>query len=360
MQPALRHRLAADPVGLRPPRGRQVGGAEQPVDHRQVDREVAVDGDPVQRVMPVMEARRHHEPFERAQAEPHVGVDEDRVERDEDEVGVERRRREAEHVERHERQPAGEHDVDQVQPRAGQPVHRAGRVVDAMEAPEPGHRVEEAMDRIFGEVGGDDDLQELHDQRLGGHRRLQPGANGPGEEQRRRGHGQQDRQLHEHVADGEVAEIGRPAGAEDRLLGAAREQTLHRHEDEREQQEVEEKPVDAEVARRLAHRADRHVGASDQRAGQRQRDPGQAEGAPAAQQHGEHAETEARHEEGVDEEAHEGQRIERARVGRGQQPGKEQAEDAAVPDRGEGHREHAADPAGAELRADAVPQALHA
>ena len=52
------------------------------------------------RVVPVVEARRHQHALERAQAEAHVRVDEDRVERDEHQVRVERGRREPEQRQR--------------------------------------------------------------------------------------------------------------------------------------------------------------------------------------------------------------------------------------------------------------------
>ena len=64
--------------------------------------------------MPVMEARRGHDPLERSQVEPYVSMNEHREKGDEDEVCVDRRRREAQNVEGHEREPARDDDVDQV------------------------------------------------------------------------------------------------------------------------------------------------------------------------------------------------------------------------------------------------------
>src|SRR6185503_2845453 len=70
-----------------------------------------------------------------------VRVQEDRVESDEHEVGVDRHPRESQHVERNERQRAGDHDVHEMEPRAGEPVHRPGGVVDRVEPPQERHGV---------------------------------------------------------------------------------------------------------------------------------------------------------------------------------------------------------------------------
>ena len=158
-----------------------------------------------------MKARRDHQPVERAEAEPHVGVDEDGEKRDEDEVRVDRRRREAEHVERHEREPTRDHDIDQVQARPGQPVERLGRVVDRVQAPEPGHAVKRPMHPVLGEVRDEHDLEELQGQRLGRDGVLEPRVRRPPEEQRGRQHRQHDRHLHHEMAHREVHQVGGPA-----------------------------------------------------------------------------------------------------------------------------------------------------
>jgi len=121
-----------------------------------MDGEILVDR--ARGVVPVVEARRGHQPLERAQIEPHVGMDEHREERDEDEVRVDGRRCEAEHIERHEREAARHDDVDQVQPRPGQPVHGFGRVMDRVQAPEPRDAVEGAMHPVLREVRDEDDF----------------------------------------------------------------------------------------------------------------------------------------------------------------------------------------------------------
>src|SRR4029450_7675497 len=62
-EPAVRHGVAADPVGVGPAAVREVAGAEQPVDHRQGDGEVGVHGLGRVGVVPVVEAWRHHQPL---------------------------------------------------------------------------------------------------------------------------------------------------------------------------------------------------------------------------------------------------------------------------------------------------------
>src|SRR4030095_8080566 len=63
--PAGPHGVAADPVGVRPAAVREVAGAEQPIDHRQVDGEVGVHGLGRVGVVPVVEGRRHPQPLDR-------------------------------------------------------------------------------------------------------------------------------------------------------------------------------------------------------------------------------------------------------------------------------------------------------
>src|SRR4029453_17946114 len=85
-EPAIRHGLAADAVGVRPAAIREGARAEQPVDQGQVDGKVGVHRLGRVGVVPVVEARRHHQPLDRLEAEADVGVDEHRGERGEYEI----------------------------------------------------------------------------------------------------------------------------------------------------------------------------------------------------------------------------------------------------------------------------------
>ena len=77
--------------------------------------------------------------LQRAEVEPHVGVDEHRVERDEDEVGRHRHRSKPSMNSGMNDEAARDDLLDDVQPRPGQPVHCVGRVVHGVEVPQPRH-----------------------------------------------------------------------------------------------------------------------------------------------------------------------------------------------------------------------------
>ena len=103
-----------DPTARRSPTAsdpRQVEGAEEPVEHRQVHREVLVDRLRLDAVVPVVERGVANSHAQRAELEAHVGVDKGRLHANEDDVGEERRLGEAEHVDRHVGQAARHRDV---------------------------------------------------------------------------------------------------------------------------------------------------------------------------------------------------------------------------------------------------------
>ena len=87
-----------------------------------------------------------------------------RQEEDEDQVRVEGRLGEAEHVHRDHGEAAEEDDLHDVHPRAGEPVHHLRRVMDGVEVPQPRHAVESAVDPVLHQVGEEHDLHELQDQ----------------------------------------------------------------------------------------------------------------------------------------------------------------------------------------------------
>ena len=188
--------------------------------------------------------------LERAPAPAQVGVDPGRLERHPDEVGRERRALEAEHEERHEDGRARREGVDQVEPRARQPVHGLARVVDRVEAPQEGHGVEGAVRGVAREVGHGAAPRATWSAR--GCAATACWSRGCAAQRKNSSAGarvSERRHLHQQVAREEVGEVGAPAAPEDRLLGPAREGALDRHEDEHEEQQVEHEPVEAEVAR---------------------------------------------------------------------------------------------------------------
>ena len=280
-------------------------------------------------------------------------MDEHREERHEDQVRVDGRRCEPEDVERYEREPAGDDDVDQVQARAGQPVERLRRVVDGVEPPEPRHPVEGAVDPVLGEVGDEHDLDDLEHQRLRRDRVLEPRPGGPPEEQRGRQHREHDRQLHHQVTHREVHQVGRPARPEDPLLGAARRDALERHEEQREDEQVQQEPVEPRRGRAVDRSLDLDAGASEQRAGGREGEAREAEDLAAPENDAQRAEAEADHQHRVDQEADQLHRIVCAGRGRREPVREQETEHAAVSERAARGRQDTADPARAELTARA-------
>ena len=116
-------------------------------------------------VMPVMELRRRDQPLQRTEIEAHVGVDERRLHAHHDEIRKERPLGKSQHVDRHVRQTARDRDVDQMQPRAGQPVHLLRRMMHGVKPPQRRDRVERAMHPVLREVGHEQQRDELHDGR---------------------------------------------------------------------------------------------------------------------------------------------------------------------------------------------------
>ena len=200
------------------------------------------------------------------------------------------------------------------------------------------------MHPVLGEVRDEHDLDELERQRLRCHRILEPRPRRPPEEECRRQHRQHDRDLHQEMAHREVHQIGRPALTKDRLLGQARDHALERHEDERQDEQVQEKPVEPHGGR-PTERADLGGRSAQQGARGGERHSGEAEDLPAAEDDAQRAHAEADHEHHVDQEADQVQGIERSRRRRGQPAREQQAQDTAVAESPARDREHAADPA---------------
>ena len=306
--------------------------------------------------MPVVEAWRDHQPVERPEAESHVGVDEDGEEGHEDEVGVERHRGEAQDVERHEREPAGHDDVDQVQTGSRQPVESLGRVVNGVQTPEPWHVMKGPVHPVLGEVGDEHDLHELQGQRLSRDCILEPRVRGPPKEHRGGQHREHDRHLHHQMAHREVHEVGRPALAEDRLIREAGDHALEGDEEQGQHEQVQQEPVEPHRGR-SAESSHLGGGAAEQGARGGQRHPGEAEYLAAPQHHAQRAEAEAEDEHHVDQEADQIERVERARRGRGEPAREQEAQDPAVAERAAGDGEDPADPARAEAATRAPAEA---
>jgi len=97
---ALREPLISQPHRLGPLVTGQVVGAEEPVDQREVDREVLVVERGIIAVVPVVILRRDQQVFEKPKRDAGVGMDADRLQGNDRHIGVEHRHGEAQYVER--------------------------------------------------------------------------------------------------------------------------------------------------------------------------------------------------------------------------------------------------------------------
>ncbi len=79
------HAIAAGPFAVR-----QVMGAEQPIEEREVDREVHIHGLVLEAMMPVVEARADQDLLEEAEAGADIGVNERRIDVDQQRIGLDR------------------------------------------------------------------------------------------------------------------------------------------------------------------------------------------------------------------------------------------------------------------------------
>ena len=258
-----------------------------------MDREVLVDGR--HRVVPVVEGGRREDPAQPWEAETEVRVQGHRLDGHEHQIGHQGARREAQHEERHEGDGARHDHVDQMQARARQPVHRGARVVDRVEAPEPGHGVEGAVDAVLEEIRDRERREELERQRLRGDPGLETRRGDPAEQQARGSQREQRQHLHQQVAHEEVREVRAPAEAQDALGARQREGALERHEDQRQHQQIQHEPVEAEVGRGV-HRSGLDPGAAERDRGARAGGSAPAQTPALAEQHRERAEPEREHE----------------------------------------------------------------
>ena len=126
---------------------RQVRGAEDPVDDGEPEVLVAclvVDG-----VVPVVPLGCRDDPPDDGKAQPHVGVLEDREERDEHSRAGEHARVVAEDEQRDDRERLGERGVERMEAAGRHPVHLLDAVVHAVEPPEQRHRVGQTVTPVI-------------------------------------------------------------------------------------------------------------------------------------------------------------------------------------------------------------------
>ena len=145
-------------------------------------------------------------------------------------------------------------------------------MVDGVKAPQPRDGVEEPMRRVLAEVGDDHHLDELHRQRLRLNGLVEPQALPAADARTVAGMTVSSvvtctsRWLTKKCRVS-VVQPGRNTSWSRTL----RKQPLERHEDHREQQQVEQEPVEAQIDAAACTASDRHVGAAEQQRRQRQR-----------------------------------------------------------------------------------------
>ena len=177
-------------------------------------------------MVPVVELRRRDQPAQRAEAQAHVGVDEDGLEGGQPHVSAEGLLAELHQVEGDERQRPGQDLIERVDAGRRQPVHLRDAVVHGVEAPEERHLMGEPVAEVAAEVGDQDGLEQLQSARLCGDRRLEMGADHPMQEEDQGGDEDEGAAFRERPGEEEVQEIGSPAFAENSLPFAQGEEPL--------------------------------------------------------------------------------------------------------------------------------------
>ena len=270
---------------------RQPEGAHQHVHQRQVDGVVGVHVIGAAGVVPVVVTRQHQHVFQPAKTQAQVGVRDHRLQPHEDDVGVDRGRREAQQHQRQQHHRTGQQDLDQVHARPGQPVQVTAGMVHGMEAPQRSPAVVGAMQQGLGKVGAKHRQQELHPQRQCLDRHLQRREGGQGRHARGPGgDGDQD-ELDADVADEKIGQVGAPLGPQGRLRDAA-EQAFDRNEDQGRKKQRHHEPVQAQRPGAVADLVEADPGATAQHRQRGGADAHQGNAPVAAAQHGQRAQRE--------------------------------------------------------------------
>ena len=117
-------------------------------------------------------------------------MDERRLNADEGDIRKERCLSETEKIDRHVRQSARDRDVDEVQPRSRQPIHRFCGVMNPVEAPQDRRGVKGTVDPLLHQVGQNQNGDELRGEGLASNPRLHARMRRPAEQHHRRLHRQ--------------------------------------------------------------------------------------------------------------------------------------------------------------------------
>ena len=119
----------------------------------------------VTRVMPVVVARRHQNVFQPAEIDAQVGVRQHRLNADQNDVGVDGRRRESQDHQRQQHRGAGQHHFDQMHARPCQPVHVPAGMMHRMKTPQQRHLMIDTMQPGLEQIGEEHRKDELQPDR---------------------------------------------------------------------------------------------------------------------------------------------------------------------------------------------------
>jgi hypothetical protein len=174
-------------------------------------------------------------------ADTDVGMDEDRLERQQDDVTAEAGPAEAKGIERQDGTGSNEYLVDRVKMVRGQPVHLVNTVMDLVKPPEQRRPVGGPMTEIPAQLGDGEPRKDLEPHRQGGnevthvrwHEQVEQATSGD--------HDDEQADAEEHGVDDEVDDVGSPAASK-HALGVESEQSLHRDEDRGQDDEPDREP----------------------------------------------------------------------------------------------------------------------
>ena len=116
--------MSANYIACRPDPFRQMQRAEQFVEQREVDREININRLTFDAVMPMMKSWRHKEAAHPVKVPMQVGVNEGRMHIQKQQVRLQRALLKAERKHRNGSCCPQNHDLEEVHPRPGHPVHR--------------------------------------------------------------------------------------------------------------------------------------------------------------------------------------------------------------------------------------------
>lgn len=198
-------------------------------------------------MMPVVVLRRHKDVFQKAEIDVGVGMNQHRLKGDEDHVNDHDVSGEARDEDGNKTKGSGHKDVNEMQPRGRQPVQRFDRMMDGMEPPQHAMVMKKSVHRVLRQICEKQGAEELQNERPGRNTVLQRCQIQPAKQCRRRGDGSQRDDLDEKMADTEIHQIRLPFRPQDDLLLSFGKNLFERDEDQRQNQKIQDGPVQSDI-----------------------------------------------------------------------------------------------------------------